>query len=450
MAIGEAHLAARYNRPGHEIFDHHTYVLASDGDMMEGVQAEAGSLAGHLRLGKLIVLYDTNHVTLSGTASIAFTEDVGARYRAYGWHVQEVDDGNDLAAIARAIVRRETSANRPSLIVGARRCSATARPTSRARSTRTATRSAPTRCRRPSRTSAGPRSRRSTFRTRRLRHFRSALDAGESSTEGWKQRFDAYREAFPELGARDHAPRFAGELPRRMGRQAARSSQPTHKGLRHARRPSRCCSGWRKPCPSWSAARAISIRPRTRGSSRTATSSRPRARSRPCEGAVGGGWGYGGRNIHFGVREHAMGAAVNGLVYHGGFIPFGATFLVFSDYMRPSIRLAAIAQLRSIFVFTHDSIGVGEDGPTHEPIEQLAALRAIPGIVGDPAVRRQRDALGVAAWRIETSRRTDGAGAHAPDTCRRSIARSTRRPKGCSARRLRPPNPRRRPLPTSS
>jgi transketolase len=398
MAIAEAHLAARYNRPGHEIFDHHTYVLASDGDMMEGVQAEAASLAGHLRLGKLIVLYDSNRVTLSGTTSLAFTEDVGARYQSYGWHVQRVDDGNDLAAITQALQAAHEATDQPSLIIvqtvlgfGAPGKQGTFE-----------VHGAPLGAEEVRKTKANlgwPEQPAYFIPEPALRHLRSAIERGKTAQDGWHRRFAAYRAQFPAL---------ADEIERRFRRQL-----PT---------------GWDASLPQFAAdPKGIATRKASEGVLQVLAHTVPElvggsgdldpstytwmkqdgdfeSPLRPSEGAqgtTGGGWGYGGRNIHFGVREHAMGAAVNGLTYHGGFIPFGASFLVFSDYMRPPIRLSAIAQLQAIWVFTHDSIAVGEDGPTHEAVEQVLSLRAIPGMV----VVRPGDANETrCAWQVALER----------------------------------------------
>ena len=378
MAIGEAHLAARYNRPGHELFRHFTYVLASDGDLMEGVQSEASSLAGHLGLGRLIVLYDNNHVTLSATTPIAFTEDVTARYRAYGWHVLEVEDGNDVDAIDGAIRSAQDVRDRPSLIVvqtvigyGAPDKQGTFRAHGSplgAEEVKKAKQNLgwptePTFC----------------VPAEALAHFREAIDRGRALEEAWNQRLGGYERDFPEL-AREIKRRFSGELPDGWANQLP-SFPADAKGL-----ATRKASG----AVMQAVARTV---PEVVGGSGDLDPSTytwlkedgdfesPQNSSRLVQGLVGGGWGYGGRNVHFGVREHAMAAAVNGLAYHGGFIPFAATFLVFSDYMRPSIRLAALAELRSIFVFTHDSIGLGEDGPSHQPVEQLASLRAMPNLL---------------------------------------------------------------------
>ena len=378
MAIGEAHLAAHYNRPGHEIFHHFTYALASDGDLMEGVQSEASSLAGHLNLGRLIVLYDNNHVTLSATTPIAFTEDVAARYRAYGWQVLELDDGNDLHAIERAIQSAKDERDRPSLI-SVRTVLGYGAPDKQGTFAAHGSPLGAEEVHKAKQNLGWPETPPFYIPDEALAHFRSAIKRGRELEEEWNRRLDAYGRDFPEL-AREIKRRFSGELP----------------------------DGWADELPAFPAdAKGLATRkasevvmqavartvPEVVGGSGDLDPSTytwlkedgdfesPQRSFSLVQGLVGGGWDYGGRNIHFGVREHAMAAAVNGLVYHGGFIPFGATFLVFSDYMRPSIRLAALAKLRALFVFTHDSIGLGEDGPSHEPIEQLASLRAIPNLL---------------------------------------------------------------------
>ncbi|MDB4962854.1 MAG: Transketolase [Myxococcales bacterium] len=401
MAIGEAHLAARYNRPGHEPFDHHTYVLASDGDMMEGVQAEAASLAGHLRLGKLIVLYDSNRVTLSGTTSLAFSEDVAARYRSYGWHVQRVPDGNDLDALDRALRAARDETAQPSLIV-VQTVLGFGAPT---KAGTFAAHGSPLGVDEVRKTKANlgwPEQPAFFLPDPAMHHLRSALEKGQTAEAAWKRRFTAYREQFPEL-ADEIERRFRGELPARWtdslpvfpadpkGIATRKASEVVLQEL--ARTVPELVGGSGDLDPStytWLKQDGDFESPQ-----------RPRD---DVQGAAGGGWGYAGRNIHFGVREHAMGAAVNGLAYHRGFVPFGATFLVFSDYMRPPIRLSSIARLQSIWVFTHDSIAVGEDGPTHEAVEQLLALRAIPGMV----VLRPADANETRyAWQVAVER-TDG------------------------------------------
>ena len=399
MAIGEAHLAARYNRPGHEVFNHYTYVLASDGDLMEGVQAEAASLAGHLKLGKLIVLYDSNGVTLSGTTSLTFTEDVGARYRAYGWHVQQVDDGNDRAAIARAIEAARGTRTQPSLIVvktvmaygapdlaGSWRAHGNPLGAEEVKKTK--------------RNLGWPEDPPFYIPAEALAHFRSALERGKTLQEGWNQRLAAYAKEFPEL-AQEITRRFRGELP--SGWDGGLPQFPADaKGMATRKASEAVLQELAKTVPELVGGSG-DLDPSTYTWLKEDGDFESPARPREgVEGTVGGGWGYAGRNIHFGVREHAMGAAINGLVYHGGFIPLGATFLVFADYMRPPVRLSAIAELRSIWVYTHDSIGVGEDGPTHEPVEQIASLRAIPGLI----VLRPCDANETrVAWQVAVENR---------------------------------------------
>ena len=378
MAIGEAHLAARYNRPGHELFHHFTYVLAGDGDMMEGVQSEASSLAGHLDLGRLIVLYDNNHVTLSATTPITFTEDIAARYRAYGWHVVEVDDGNDLDAIERAIQSARNVADRPSLIA-VQTVIGYGAPDKQGTFQAHGSPLGAEEVQKAKLNLGWPDGPPFYIPDEVLAHFRSAVNRGRELEDAWNQKFAAYERDFPEP-TREIKRRFSGQLP--SGWADELPTFPTDaKGL-----------ATRKASEAVMQAMAHALPDVVGGSADLDPSTytwlkeggdfeSPRRPQHSVQGLVGGGWGYGGRNIHFGVREHAMGAAANGLVYHGGFIPFAATFLVFSDYMRPSIRLAALADLRAIFVFTHDSIGVGEDGPSHQPVEQLAALRAIPNLL---------------------------------------------------------------------
>ena len=378
MAIGEAHLAARYNRPGHEVFNHYTYVLAGDGDFMEGVQAEAASLAGQLKLGKLIVLYDSNGVTLSGTTSLTFTEDVGARYRAYGWHVQQVDDGNDVAAISRAIEAARAERSQPSLIK-VKTVMAYGSPDLAGSWHAHGNPLGVEEVKKTKRNLGWPEDPPFYIPAEALAHFRSALERGKTLQEGWYQRFAAYAKEFPEL-AQEITRRFRGEL--RSGWDSKLPQFPADaKGMATRKASEAVLQELAKTVPELVGGSG-DLDPSTYTWLKEDGDFESSARSREgVQGTVGGGWGYAGRNIHFGVREHAMGTAINGLVYHGGFIPFGATFLVFSDYMRPPIRLSAIAKLPTIWVYTHDSIGVGEDGPTHEPVEQIASLRAIPGMI---------------------------------------------------------------------
>jgi transketolase len=378
MAIGEAHLAARYNRPGHRVFDHYTYALASDGDLMEGVQAEAASLAGHLRLGKLVVLYDSNGVTLSGTTSLAFTEDVLARYAAYGWHVQRVGDGNDIESISRAIEAAKEARDQPSLIA-VRTVMAFGAPDLAGSWHAHGNPLGPEEVRKTKRNLGWPEEPAFHVPPEALAHFRTALERGKTLEEGWNRRFAEYAREFPDL-AREVTRRFAAKLPRDWDRTLPEFAADSKKGMATRKASESVLQELAKTVPELIGGSG-DLDPSTytwlKEDGDFEAPSRPRE---GVEGAVGGGWGYGGRNIHFGVREHAMGGAINGLAYHGGFIPFAATFLVFADYMRPPIRLSALAGLQSIWVYTHDSIAVGQDGPSHEPVEQLASLRAIPGI----------------------------------------------------------------------
>jgi transketolase len=378
LAVGEAHLAARYNRPGHDIVDHHTWVLASDGDLMEGVGAEACSLAGHLRLGKLIVLYDQNHISLAGSTSLTFTEDVAERFHAYGWHVQHVEDGNDLAGIDRALTAARLEAGKPSIIL-VRTIIGYGAPhkqnTFEAHGSPLGTEEL-----RAAKEALGwPVEPPFLVPPEVERHFRAAIGRGEEAQRGWDARLRAYHQAYPDL-ARELLRRLAGELPPDW--DADLSEFPADaKGI-----------ATRKASESVMQ-RLAAVLPELVGGSADLNPSTftwlkqegdfeaTEASAEGAQGQVGGPWGPIGRNVHFGVREHAMGAVVNGLALHGGFIAYGSTFLVFSDYMRPAIRLSALGRLGTIWIYTHDSIGVGEDGPTHQPIEHYAALRAIPNLL---------------------------------------------------------------------
>jgi transketolase len=399
LAIAEAHLAARYNRPGHPVIDHRTYVLASDGDMMEGVASEACSLAGHLRLGKLIVLYDQNHISLAGSTSLSFTEDVGARFAAYGWHVQHLADGNDLASVDAALAAARAATTRPSLILV------------------------------PTIIGFGAPHKQNTFEAHgaplgaaELRaakealgwpvepafwippeveaHFRTAVASGQGAERDWNTRLRAYRDAHPDL-ARELARRLGGELP-----DGWDADLPTFaadaKGVATRKASEAALQRLGERLPELVGGSA-DLNPSTftwlkaQGDFEATDASRDGV-----QGDVGGVWGPAGRNLHFGVREHGMGAAINGLALHGGYIPYGSTFLVFSDYMRPPVRLSALSGLGTVWVYTHDSIGVGEDGPTHQPIEHYAALRAIPDLL---FIRPGDANETVWAWRLAVENR---------------------------------------------
>lgn len=378
MAIADAHLAAHFSRPGHALFGHHTYVLASDGDMMEGVESEAASLAGQLGLGRLIVLYDNNHVTLSGETRVAFREDVAARHRAYGWHVQHVKDGTSLADIGDAIEVARGETRRPSLILidtvigygapkkqGSYEAHGSPLGEEEVRATKEAL--------------GFPAEPAFLIPPEALRVFRAALVLGDERERAWQEKRAAYARDYPAL-ERELARRFLGELPQDFAQELPVFPADA-KGMATRKASESVMQALSKALPEFVGGSG-DLDPSTFTWLKQAGDfEAPDAGLEGAEGLVGGGLGYGGRNVHFGVREHAMGAAVNGMAYHGGVLPFSATFLVFSDYMRAPIRLAAIAKLRAVFVFTHDSIAVGEDGPTHQPVEQLAALRAIPNLL---------------------------------------------------------------------
>jgi transketolase len=380
MAIGEAHLAARYNRPDHEIFNHRTFVLASDGDLMEGVGAEASSLAGHLRLGRLTVLYDNNHVTLSGTTSLTFTEDVAARYRAYGWHVQHVEDGNDLAALEAAMRAALDDAERPSLII-ADTVIGYGAPIKQGTFEVHGSPLGPDESKRTKQALGWPADAEFRVPPEAAAHFREIAERTRAIARRWREQYDRYAHAHADL-AGEIARRFAGQLPEGWAAALPRFAADG-KGLATRKASEAVLQEIARAVPEVVGGSG-DLDPSTFTWLKQAGDFEPPSLAIAeggSQGAAGGGFSYAGRNIHFGVREHAMAAALNGLVYHGGFIPFGATFLVFADYMRPAIRLAALARLRSIFVFTHDSVGVGEDGPSHQAVEQVAALRAIPNLL---------------------------------------------------------------------
>ncbi|MDN7892891.1 transketolase [Burkholderia cepacia] len=394
MAIAEAHLAARYNRPGFEIVDHHTYALVSDGDLMEGVAAEAASLAGHLQLGKLICLYDDNRVTLSAGTSLTFTEDRARRFDAYGWHTETVDDGNDLAAIDAALVNARAELLRPSLIL-VRTHLGYGSPNRQDTYQAHGSPLGDAEVRLTKHNLGWPPDPAFHIPAPALAHFRRALTEGRAREDHWNARFAAYARAFPEL-ADALLNTVRGTLPDRWDRDIpVFPADP--KGMATRVASGKVLNALASRVPSLVGGSA-DLNPSTftaltgLGDFEAAGMS---ALDR--QGSDGGGWSRGGRNLHFGVREHAMGAILNGLAAHGGILPFGATFLIFSDYMRPPIRLAALMRLQVIYVFTHDSLAVGEDGATHQPVEQLAGLRAIPGLL----VIRPADANETAvAWRV--------------------------------------------------
>ncbi|QVN20320.1 transketolase [Burkholderia pyrrocinia] len=394
MAMAEAQLAACYNRPGFEIVDHHTYALVSDGDLMEGVAAEAASLAGHLRLGKLICLYDDNRVTLSAGTAITFTEDRARRFDAYGWHTETVDDGNDLAAIDTALVNARAEKLRPSLIL-VRTHLGYGSPNRQDTYQAHGSPLGDAEVRLTKHNLGWPPDPAFHIPAPALAYFRRALTEGRAREDHWNARFAAYARAFPEL-AEALLNTVRGTLPDRWDRDIpVFPADP--KGIATRVASGQVLNALASRVPSLVGGSA-DLNPSTftaltgHGDFEAAGMN---ALDR--QGSDGGGWSRSGRNLHFGVREHAMGAILNGLAAHGGILPFGATFLIFSDYMRPPIRLAALMRLQVIYVFTHDSLAVGEDGATHQPMEQLAGLRAVPGLL----VIRPADANETAvAWRV--------------------------------------------------
>ncbi len=394
MAIAEAHLAARYNRPSYEIINHYTYGLVSDGDLMEGVASEAASLAGHLKLGKLIYLYDNNHISLAASTNLTFTEDRAKRFEAYGWHTQTVEDGNDLAAIDQALAAAQNETNRPSLIL-VRTHLGYGSPHKQDTFAALGSPLGEEEVKLTKQNLGWPVEPPFYIPDHVLEHFRQALDRGRQAEEEWDTRFAAYTEAFPQL-AQELTQLRRGELP--DGWDADLPTFPADV----KEMATRVASGHALNAVAPKLPALIGGSADLNPSTHTALQAmgdfqNPVDAIGDVQGEAGGGWSYAGRNLHFGVREHAMGAMLNGLAAHGGVRPFGATFLIFSDYMRPSIRLAALMKLPVIYVFTHDSIGLGEDGPTHEPVEQLLGLRSIPNLV----VIRPADANeAVAAWRV--------------------------------------------------
>ena len=382
MALGERHLAARFNRDGLPLVDHRTWVIASDGDLMEGISHEAASLAGHLGLERLVVLYDDNHITIEGPTEIAYSDDVAKRFAGYGWRVLHVDDGNDLDAIARALRRASRAGERPTLVrirthIGwgsPKQDTAEVHGSPLGKEAAGATRTA----------LGWPVEEPFVIPDAIRDHFRAMAEPGRRKHRKWLKLLSAYRQAFPaEAGEWER--RLAGELP--VDWDAVVPEFPDGGSLATRQASGAAINAFSKRVPEMFG-----------GSGDLAPSTDTLITGEP---AVEKG-SYGGRNVHFGVREHAMAGIANGLALHGGLRPFVATFLIFSDYMRPALRLAALMRLPITYVFTHDSIGLGEDGPTHQPIEHYVALRVIPNLVFlRPADARET----VEAWRIALERR---------------------------------------------
>jgi transketolase len=392
--MAEAFLAARYNRPGHKIIDHATYVLASDGDLMEGVSAEAASLAGHLRLGKLIVLYDNNHVSLSAATDLTFTENVRQRFSAYGWHVQSVEDGNDLVEVERAIRNARRNKTRPSLIL-LRTHLGYGSPNKQDTFEAHGSPLGEAEVRLTKQKLGWPLDPAFHIPPAALANFRQAVRTGRQSEAKWDGRFVLYEQAYPDLAGELHQA-IQGELPERWD-EAIPTFAPDPQGLATRTASGKVMNAIASKIPTFVGGSA-DLDPSTfTALAEKGDFESPREPIQDAQGSVGGGWQYAGSNFHFGVREHGMGSILNGMAAHAGLLPFGATFLIFSDYMRPPIRLAALMELHTIYVFTHDSLALGEDGPTHQPVEQLLGLRAIPNML----VIRPADANETAtAWRI--------------------------------------------------
>jgi len=394
MAIAEDYLAERFNRPGHQIVNHYTYALVSDGDLMEGVSSEAASLAGHLKLGKLICLYDDNHITLSASTHITFTEDRARRFEAYGWHTQTVENGNDLEAVDRALRAAQAERERPSLIL-VRTHIGYGSPNKQDTFEVHGSPLGEEEVKLTKQALGWPLDPPFYIPANALAHFRVAIENGKTAEPEWNMRFSEYSKAFPDL-ARQFQQAMAGALPE--GWDAGIPIFPADpKGMATRAASGKVLNAIGQKLPSLIGGSA-DLDPSTRTAlNAMGDFENPRDEAGNLQGSTGGGWSYAGRNLHFGVREHAMGAIANGMAVHGGVIPFTATFLIFSDYMRPPIRLAALMEQGVIFVFTHDSIAVGEDGSTHQPVEQMASLRAIPNLL----VIRPCDANETAvAWRV--------------------------------------------------
>jgi transketolase len=359
MAIAERRLAAEFNRPGYDVVDHWTYTLCSDGDLQEGIASEAASLAGHVRLRKLVALYDDNHIQLDGPTSMAWSEDVVERFDAYGWYTQRVADGNDIEAIAEAITAARDD-DRPSLIAVRTHIgfgSPNRQDTQKAHGQPLGV----DEVRLVKENYGWDPDRDFYVPDDALRLFREAIPAGEALVEAWDESMDAYAAAYPDLAA---------ELRRRLAR--------------------RLPDGWDGGLKSYPGVEEIATRNASQEAIQALAGPLPELFGGAADLSesnltiIKGGGDFGpddaGRNLWFGVREHGMGGSLNGIAYHGGFIPYGGTFLTFSDYMRGSVRLAALSGLHVVYVWTHDSVGLGEDGPTHQPVEHYAALRAIPNL----------------------------------------------------------------------
>jgi len=383
LALAQAHLAATFNRPGHAIIDHHTYFLCSDGDLMEGVSHEAASFAGHLKLGHLVGIYDDNHITIDGKTELTFSDDTAKRFESYGWHVERVADGNDLGALDAALAAARRMTDRPSLII-VRTHIGYGSPHKQDTASAHGAPLGEEEVKLTKQNLGWPSLEPFHVPPEALAHWRRAQERGRRLEAEWQQKHAAYQKAHPDLAA-ELERRLAGRLP----------------------------DGWDADLPTFTTKDAQATRA---ASGKVLAAIAPKlpeliggsadlAESTNLVFHNGGDVGpssLGARNLHFGIREHGMGAVMNGMALHGGVRPVGSTFLIFSEYMRPPIRLAGLCRIPALYVFTHDSIGLGEDGPTHQPIEQLASLRAIPNV----SVIRPGDPTEVVeAWRAALSHR---------------------------------------------
>lgn len=403
MAMAERHLAATFNREDHHIVDHRIYSIVSDGDLMEGIACEAASLAGDLELGRLIFLYDSNHITLSADTLLTFREDVGKRFEAYGWQVLGAADANDTGALEQALAAAHEEESRPSLIImnshigyGSPRQDTFE-------------------------VHGSPLSHEDTEATKEFygwplepdflvpeearTHMREPGERGAKRQAEWLQLMDSYAKKYPDLKEKWDL-MMGAKLPAGWDSDVP-LFEPNSKGIATRKAGGRVMNAISKRVPSLVGGSA-DLDPSTstvligRGSFEP-----PGAGNESIQGAVPGPWGYQGANIFYGVREHAMAGITNGLALHGGLLPFAATFFIFSDYMRPAMRLGAMMRLPVVYVFTHDSVGLGQDGPTHEPVEHLASLRAMPNMT----VIRPADASETAeAWRLALDRNVSGKG----------------------------------------
>ena len=398
FAIAEAWLAARYNRPGHKIIDHYTYALCGDGDLMEGVTQEAASIAGHLQLGKLIYLYDQNHISLAGATDIDFTEDVARRFEADGWHTRKVPDGNDTEDVAKAIEEAQAEEQRPSLIL-VRTHIGYGSPHKQDNFSSHGSPLGEDELKATKVALGWPTMDKFYLPQDAVDYFREAVPTGARVEDEWKKKFDAYRRDFPQEAA-EFERLVSGVLPDNWAADLPQW-KPADKPIATRAAGGAVLNALAKHIPNIIGGSA-DLNPSTDTALKNwGDFQNPEAYGPGTLGAVGGVWSYAGRNVAFGVREHAMGSAVNGMAAHGGVIPFSATFFTFSDYMKPAIRLGALSRLKAIYIFTHDSIGLGEDGPTHQPVEHLAALRAVPNLT----VIRPADANETAeAWAVTIQR----------------------------------------------